>query len=138
MFAVDIAPEADAGSACVSECEIHPAIFVEVEGDHADSRRQIFFFEIYRGEWREFSFAGIEENRRAVTAARENEIDGAVVVEIRCDEARAGGVEVEGAFGGHVGERAVAVVAPKNVVSFTRDVAEARGLHVMYKSRSPS
>ena len=59
MLAVDVAPEADAGRACVRESEIHPAIFVEVESDDADGGRQIFFFEIDCGERSEFSFARI-------------------------------------------------------------------------------
>ena len=44
-----VAPQADAGRACVRESEIHPAVFVEVERDHADGGRQIFFLEIDRG-----------------------------------------------------------------------------------------
>jgi len=43
-LAVDVVPEADTGCACVGESEIHPAVFVEVESDDADGRRQIFFF----------------------------------------------------------------------------------------------
>src|SRR5580700_10848689 len=58
-FAVDIAPQADAWSACVSESEIHPAVFVEIEGHDADSGRETFFFEIDRGQGTEFSFARI-------------------------------------------------------------------------------
>ena len=49
-------------------------------------------------------------------AASENEIDGAIVVEIGGDQARAGGVEAETAFRGDVGEGAVAIVAPENIV----------------------
>ena len=45
-FAFDVAPEADAGRACVGEGEIHPAVFVEVESDDADGGREIFFFEV--------------------------------------------------------------------------------------------
>ena len=45
-LAVDVAPQADAGRARVGEGEIHPAIFVEVEGDDADGGREIFFFEV--------------------------------------------------------------------------------------------
>ena len=132
MFAIDVAPQADAGSADVSESEIHPAIFIEIKRDDAHSGRKIFFFEVDSSGRREFSLARIEKNRRAVTAAGDHEIDGAVVVEIRGHEACAGGVEAESGFGGDVGKRAVTVVAPENVVRCRfPDVAAAVGCMVM-------
>ncbi len=116
-LAFDVAPEADAGRACVREGDIHPAIFVEVEGDDADGGREIFFFEVDGGgERSEFAFAGIDVDGGAGLSARDDEIDSAIVVEIGGGKARAGGVEIESGFGGDVGEGAVAVVAPENVV----------------------
>src|ERR1700722_18012 len=115
-FAVDIAPEADAGSARVREGEIHPAVLVEIEGHDADSGREIFFFEIDRGQRSEFSFARIEIDGCAVGAAGKNKIDGAVVVEIGGDQAGAGGVEAQTGFGRDICERAVAIIAPEKIV----------------------
>src|SRR5277367_3002587 len=116
MLAVDVFPEADAGGTGVGEGEIHPAVFIEIEGDYADGGRKIFFFEIRAGERNEFSFTRIEIDGGAVGESGEDEIDGAVVVEIGGDEASAGGVDAEGGFGADVGKGAVAIVAPKNVV----------------------
>src|SRR6266404_9522616 len=42
-LAFDIAPEADAGRASVGEGEVHPAVFIEIERDHTDGGRKIFF-----------------------------------------------------------------------------------------------
>ena len=132
MFAIDVAPEADAGSADVREGKIHPAIFIEIKRDDAHSGRKIFFFEVDSRGRSEFSFARIKKDGRAAIAAGDHEIDGAVVVEIRGDEACASGVEAESGFGGDVGKRAVTVVAPENVVRCCfPDVAAAVGCMVM-------
>ena len=129
-LAFDVAPEADAGRACVGEGEIHPAIFVEIERDDADGGREIFFFEVDGGgERSEFAFARIDVDGCAGLAAGEDEIDGAIVVEIAGGEASAGGVEVESGFGGDVGEGAVAVVAPENIVRGLLRGARGGGLH---------
>ena len=116
MLSVNIAPEADARRAGMRESEIHPAVFVEIESDDTDGGRKIFFFEVDRGERREFSFAGIQINRSAVEASSKNKIDGAIVIEIRSDKAGACSVEAETAFCGDVGERAIAIVAPEKIV----------------------
>src|SRR5260221_8724832 len=55
-LAFDIAPEADTGSASVGEGEVHPAVFIEIERDHTDGGRKIFFCEVDAGQRREFSF----------------------------------------------------------------------------------
>src|ERR1700688_23574 len=59
FFPVYIAPEADAGRARVGESEIHPAVFIKVKSDDADSRGEIFFLEIDDGKRSEFAFARI-------------------------------------------------------------------------------
>ncbi len=87
------------------------------------------FLKSISGEWREFSFAGIQINRCAVIASRKNKIDGAIVVEIGGDQARAGGVEVETTLSAHVRERAVAVVAPEKIVSCCPLGGGGRRLH---------
>ena len=116
MLPVDVSPQADAGSAGVRESEIHPSIFVEIEGDDADSRRQIFFFKIDGGKRRKFSFPRIEIDGRPFRASRKNEIDSAIIVEICGDQTCSGSVEAETAFGGYVCESAIAVVAPQEIV----------------------
>src|SRR5712664_912115 len=115
-LAFDVAPEANARCAGVREGEVHPAVFIEIERDDADSGWKIFFCEIDAGQRRKLSFARIQVDRCALAAARKNEIDGAIVVEVGSDEAGAGGVKAQSGFGGNVGEGAVAIVAPKNVV----------------------
>src|SRR5260221_7761143 len=115
-LAFDIAPQADARRSGVGEGEVHPPVFIEIERDDADSRRKIFFCEIDAGQRREFAFPRIQVDRCALAAAGKNKIDGAIVVEIGSDEAGAGGVDAQSRFSGNVGERAVAVVAPENVV----------------------
>src|SRR5580692_8544293 len=116
MLAVNIAPQADAGSSGVGECEIHPTVFVEIESNDTNGGRKIFFLEIDGRDRGKFPFARIQINRCAVVAACKNEVNSAVVVEIRGDESSACGIEAKTAFGGYVGERAVAIVAPKNIV----------------------
>src|SRR5579864_7781286 len=59
MFAINVAPKADTRCARVRERQVHPAVFVEIESNHADRGRKIFFFEIDRGERSEFSFTRI-------------------------------------------------------------------------------
>ena len=53
-----------------------------------------------------------------MSTAGENEIDGAIVVEIRSDDASARSVNAETRFGGDIRESAIAIVAPENVVGF--------------------
>src|SRR5258706_306831 len=115
-LAFDIAPQADAQRSGVGEGEVHPPVFIEIERDDADSRRKIFFCEIDAGQRREFSFPRIQVDRCALAAAGKNKIDGAIIVEIGSDEARAGGVDAKSRFSRNICERAVAVVAPENVV----------------------
>ncbi len=98
------------------ERKVHPAVFVEIERDHTDGRRQIFFCEIDAGQRRKFPFARIQINRRAFAAASENEINRAIVVEIGGNQARTGRVDSQPGVGGNVREGAVAVVAPQNIV----------------------
>src|SRR5690348_1628959 len=123
MFSVDVFPKTDARSARVCECEIHPPVLIEIEGGDAHGGRKVFFLKVDRGERREFSFAWIEENKSSGAAARDHEIDGAVVVEIGGDDACARGLEAQRSFGGDIGKRAVTVVAPEDVVGggFARD-----------------
>src|SRR6266849_4462956 len=45
-LAFDVAPQADAGRSSVRKSEVHPAVFIEIEGNHADCWRKIFFVEI--------------------------------------------------------------------------------------------
>src|SRR4029077_3101363 len=81
-----VAPQADARRASVRESEVHPAVFIEIEGNDTDGGRKIFFCEIDNGKRGEFPFAGIQVDRCALAAAGKDEIDGAVVVEVRCDK----------------------------------------------------
>src|SRR6266849_2157143 len=115
-LALDVSPQADAGRARMSEGEIHPAVFVEVKGDDADGGRKVFLLEVESGKRSEFAFARIQVDGSAVAAAGENEIDGAVVVEVGRDEASPGGVNAEAGFRRDSRERAVTVVAPEDVV----------------------
>src|SRR5260370_31174207 len=114
-LAFDVAPEANARCAGVREGEVHPAVFIEIERNDADGGWKIFFCEIDAGQRRKLSFARIQVDRCALTAACKNEIDGAIVVEVGSDEAGASRIDAESGFGGNVGAGAVAIVAPENV-----------------------
>src|SRR6266576_5325883 len=61
-FAFDVPPQADAGSACVGESQIHPAIFIEIERDDSDRWWKIFFSEVDSRKRRKFAFPGIQIN----------------------------------------------------------------------------
>src|SRR5579859_7677650 len=90
MLAIDVAPKTDSGRAGVSKGQIHPTVFVEVERDHANGGRKIFFFEVDSVERREFSFARIEIDRSAIAPARNDKINRAIVVEIGRHDSSAG------------------------------------------------
>jgi hypothetical protein len=76
------------------EGKIHPAVLIKVEGDHAYCRRQIFFAEIDTREWLEFSLTGIEVDGSSLPASGDDEVYGAVVVEIRGNDASACGRKI--------------------------------------------
>src|SRR5579859_2722953 len=129
MLSVDVAPKADPRSTGVCEREIHPAVLIEVECNNANCGRKIFFIEVNRGKRSEFSFARIEIDRSAIAPARNDKINRAIVVEIRRHDSSTGSIEAESGFPGNVGESAVAVVAPKNVVRFRFGSGGRCGLH---------
>src|SRR5258708_6886315 len=58
-LAFNIAPQADARRSGVGESEVHPAVFIEIERDHTDGGRKIFFCEVDAGQRREFPLARI-------------------------------------------------------------------------------
>src|SRR6516165_10302561 len=103
------------------EREIHPAVLVEIERNNSDSWRKIRLGEINCGKPREPSFARIQVNRSTSGATSENKIDGAVIVEVRGDDAGPGRVDAKAGFLGNIGEGGIAVVAPQCVfASFSR------------------
>ena len=59
----------DLDTAGVSERQIHPTVFVEIEGNDSYRGRKIFFFEIDGLERGEFSFARIKVDCGAFAAA---------------------------------------------------------------------
>src|SRR5260370_14872411 len=115
-LAFDVPPQTDAGRASVRERKVHPTVFIEIECDDADGGWKIFFCEIDAGQRRKLSFARIQVDRCALAAACKNEIDGAIVVKVRGDEAGASCIDAESGFGGNIGEGAVAIVAPENIM----------------------
>src|SRR4029077_13271443 len=51
-LAFDVAPQGNSRRTGVGESEVHPAVFVKIESDDADSRWKIFFCEIDAGQRR--------------------------------------------------------------------------------------
>ena len=96
----------DTGAFDVREGQVHPAVLVEVERDHAARARGAVRRE--RVEHRVDAFPRVEGDGHLL--AGEDEIDGAVVVEIAGGDADRA-CDAEAALGGDVGEGAVAVVA---------------------------
>src|SRR5712675_2731520 len=68
-FAFNIAPQADAGRACVGESQIHPSVFIEIERDDTNRWRKDFYGEVDGGKRGKLSFARIQKNRGALSAA---------------------------------------------------------------------
>src|SRR6267143_554053 len=99
--------------------QIHPAILIKVKRHHAYCRRQILLAEIDAGKWREFSFARIQIDCSARRSARQNEINGTIVIEICGDYARASGGNAERSFLGNIRESTVPVISPEDIVSGT-------------------
>ena len=98
------------------ERQIHPAIFVEVKRHDPHRGRQLFLVEIDGPKWSEFSFARIEIDGSSCLPARNDEVHGAIIIEVRGNNPRAGGRKIERRSRRHVCERAVPIVAPKNIV----------------------
>src|SRR5215470_4530402 len=100
------------------EREIHPAVLVEIKRNNSDSWWKIRLGEINCGKPRELSFARIQVNRGASGATSKNKIDGAVIVEVRGDDAGPRRVDAKAGFLGNIGEGRIAVVAPQFVLGF--------------------
>ena len=112
-LAVYIAPEGYAGCSGVGESYVHPAIFVEVEDGDGGGWWQRFVGE----ERRDFECAVArvgEEGGRGVGAGDE-EVYGAVVVEVGEDGGGGAAGAAEAGLFRPVGEGLVAVVAPEDV-----------------------
>ena len=125
FFSVHVAPQTDSRRAVMCERQIHPAVFIEIKGHYADRRRQIFFFEIDRWKFCKFAFARVQINCRSTGSAGEDKIDGAIVVEVGGNHARATG-DPQCSFRGHVGKGAVAIISPQNVMRGRRSAAICR------------
>ncbi len=101
----------------MGESQVHPAVFIEIER-HNSSGGQRHVRGRFCGPWRsgaKCAFALIDEGDGRLLPAGDDEVDGAVVVQIgaeranrRCDAAQRG-------FLGPVGESPVAIVAPENI-----------------------
>jgi len=75
------------------ERQIHPAIFVEVKRHDPHRGRQLFLVEIDGPKWSEFSFARIEIDGSSCLPARNDEVHGAIIIEVRSNNPRAGGAK---------------------------------------------
>src|SRR5215469_10499366 len=95
--------------------ETNPPVLVEMKGNNPDSWWKIRLGEINCGKLRELSFARIQVNRGASGATSKNKIDGAVIVEVRGDDAGPRRVDAKAGFLGNIGEGGIAVVAPQSV-----------------------
>ena len=124
LLAIYVPPETHAGRAGVCKRHVHPAVFVEVKNGDADSRRKILLLEINSRQRSEFSFSRVQVDGRAVLPSGDNEINGAVVVEVAGHNACARGGDAERRFRGNIREGAVGVVAPQDVVRVS-----ARSVH---------
>src|SRR5262245_57998066 len=95
------------------ERKIHPSVFIEIKGDNTGAGR---------GERRlpgidrtKRSFTIVEKRGCGSTPTGEDEIDGAIVVEVRGQCGNAGSVAFETGLLGPIRKRSVAVVPPQNV-----------------------
>ena len=98
------------------EGQIHPAVFIEVESHYAHRRWQLLLVEIDGAERPEFPFARIEIDRSSRLTARDDEVNGAVIVEIGGYHAGTCSCKTEPRFRRHIREFVIPIVAPKNIV----------------------
>src|SRR5262245_28716064 len=95
------------------ESQIHPAVFVVIQRDDARGRSGKGGLPHFKRTKR--TFAIVQECGGRVAPTGEDEIDGAIVVEIGCQCGNAGSVALQPRLLRPVRERAVAVVAPQRV-----------------------
>jgi len=98
-FAFNVAPQADAGGSDVGESQIHPSVFIRNRNATTPTAGGRFsLVKSIVGSARKLSFARIQVNRGALSAAGDNEIDGTIVVEIGGDQASSRSIDAQTRF----------------------------------------
>ena len=107
----DVAPQTDARSSKVGKRQVHPTIFVEVESDHPGGGHWRFALPGIGGA--KGAFARVKQDHRLGTGRTHHEIHRAVIIEVGGYRAQAAALASDPGFAGHIGESAIAVVAPE-------------------------
>ena len=112
-FAAGIAPEAQTGRRPVREGEVHAAVVIEIERDGARRARRRFAHP--RGSGSKRAFERIHEDLGRFFPAGDDQIDGAIVIQIAFESGDGCGAAGEPRLLGVIAERAATEIAPKNI-----------------------
>ena len=97
----------------MGESQIHEAVFVEVECDHARRRRREGG--VPRFGLAERPFPGIQKHHGRALPASKDQIDRAIVVQIRGERGDSGRVAGQSGLGCPICECSIAIVAPERI-----------------------